>query len=105
MEFNKNIEEYALDEYSKELFREWDREIFRHQAERAEKEALKRIKVAENNAKIAENKIKVAEKNSMIKIAKNLISKGMNLEFIVETTGLKKDEINHLIDQQNIVKG
>lgn len=119
MEFNQNIEEYALDEYSKELFREWDREIFRHQAERAEKEALKRIKIAENNAKIAENnakvaennakiaekKVKVAEKNSMIKIAKNLIIKGMNLEFIAETTGLKKDEINHLIDQQNIVKG
>lgn len=87
MKFNENIEEYALDEYSKELFREWDRDIYRHRAERAER--------VEKEAK---RKIKIAEKTSMLKIAKNLISKGMSIEFIEETTGLKKAEITKLIN-------
>ena len=76
MAFNQNLNDYILDEKTRQIFREWDWDIMRHQAERRIKEER------------AED------------IANNLLKENVPIDLIIKTTGIKKTQLQQLANYQ-----
>ena len=76
MAFNQNLNNYILDEKTRQIFREWDRDIMRHQAER-------------NGRK--------AEKED---IANNLLKENVPIELIMKATGINITQLQQLANYQ-----
>lgn len=107
MQFDENLNEYVMDENTKRFFAEWDWEIYQHQAQRAERKARRKgLKegrkkgLEQGRKKGIEQGIEQGIKQSCKAIAKNLLNKGMDLSFIEETTGIKKVDLQQLVNQQ-----
>ena len=76
MAFNQNLNAYTLDEKTRQIFREWDRDIMQHQAE-------KRIK-----------------KECAEDIANNMLKENVPIELIMKTTGINMTELQQLANYQ-----